>query len=83
MYGKQAYYNSPVKNPQYPAFTGTAPLGVTFAILAVLFGLIWGRKRMSQPPVATFLLISYAVATLFFIGREVYWRGLPNSVGWG
>lgn len=58
--------------------SGTAPLGVTFAILAVLFGLIWGRRRMSQQPVATFFLISYAVATLLFIGWGIYWRGLPQ-----
>lgn len=56
---------------------GTAPLGVTFAALAVLFGLIWGRKRMSQPLTA-FFFISYAVAILFFIGWGIYWRGLPQ-----
>ena len=58
--------------------SGTAPLAGIFAILAVLFGLIWGRKRMTQQPVATFFFISYAVAVLFFIGCGVYWRGLPQ-----
>jgi hypothetical protein len=57
---------------------GTAPLGVTFAILAVLFGLIWGRKRISQQPLVTFFFISYAIAMLFFIGWGIYWRGLPQ-----
>ena len=57
---------------------GTAPLGVTFAFLAGLFGLIWGRRRISQQPVATFFFISYAVATLFFIGWGIYWQGLPQ-----
>jgi hypothetical protein len=57
---------------------GTAPLGVTFAVLVVLFGLIWGRKKMSQQPLTTFFFISYTVATLFFIGWGIYWQGLPQ-----
>lgn len=57
---------------------GTAPLGVTFAVLVVLFGLIWGRKKMSQQPLVTFFFISYTVAMLFFIGWGIYWRGLPQ-----
>ncbi len=57
---------------------GTAPLGVTFAILVVLFGLIWSRKRMRQQSLLTFFFISYAVAALFFIGWGIYWRGLPQ-----
>jgi len=57
---------------------GTAPLGVTFAVLVVLFGLIWGRKKMGQQPLTTFFFISYTVATLFFIGWGIYWQGLPQ-----
>ena len=57
---------------------GTAPLGVTFAVLAGLFGLIWGRKRMRQQPITTFFFVSYIVSTLFFIGWGIYWRGLPQ-----
>lgn len=57
---------------------GTAPLGVTFATLAILFGLIWGRKKTSQQPLFAFFLISYAVATLLFIGWGIYWQGLPQ-----
>lgn len=57
---------------------GTAPLGVTFAILIALSGLIWGRKRMKQQPLLAFFFISYAVAALFFIGWGIYWRGLPQ-----
>ncbi len=57
---------------------GTAPLGVTFAFLAGLFGLIWGRRKIRQRPVATFFFISYSVATLFFAGWGIYWQGLPQ-----
>ena len=57
---------------------GTAPLGVTFAVLVVLFGLIWGRKKMSQQPLVTFFVMSYTVATFFFIGWGIYWLGLPQ-----
>lgn len=58
--------------------SGTAPLGVTFAVLVAVFGLVWGRKGMSQRPVATFFFISYIVAALFFIGWGIYWQGLPQ-----
>jgi hypothetical protein len=58
--------------------SGTAPLGVTFAVLVAVLGLIWGRKNMSRKPVATFFIISYIVATLFFLGWGIYWQGLPQ-----
>lgn len=57
---------------------GTAPLGVSYAVLAVIFGVIWGRRDMGRRPVATFFLISCLVAILFIIGWGVYWRGLPQ-----
>jgi hypothetical protein len=53
-------------------------LGVTFAVLVAVLGLIWGRKNMSRKPVATFFIISYIVATLFFLGWGIYWQGLPQ-----
>ena len=58
--------------------SGTAPLGVTFAVLAAVFGLVWCRKGMSHRPIATFFFISYVVAALFFIGWGIYWQGLPQ-----
>jgi len=57
---------------------GTAPLGITFSVLVILFGLIWGRKRMSQQPLLIFFFISYAIAIILFIGWGIYWRGLPQ-----
>lgn len=57
---------------------GTAPLGITFAVLVALFGLIWGRKQMSRQPLLTFFFISYVVALVFFIGWAIYWGGLPQ-----
>jgi len=57
---------------------GTAPLGITFAVLAVIFCGIWGRKRLAQQPVLTFFLASYAVAVLLFIGWGIYHQGLPQ-----
>lgn len=57
---------------------GTAPLGVTFALLAVLFGLVWGRKVIRQRPLLIFFFTSFLVATAFFIGWAIYWGGLPE-----
>jgi hypothetical protein len=57
---------------------GTAPLGITFAAGVTLFGLVWGRKRFKQQPLLLFFFITYLVATLFFAGWGIYWRGLPE-----
>jgi len=56
----------------------TAPLGVTFAILVTMLGLIWGRKRFSQRPMLLFFFVTCIVATVFFAGWGVYWHGLPE-----
>ncbi len=57
---------------------GTAPLGVSFAVLVTAMGWIMGRKRIRQQPLLTFFLVSYSVATAFFIGWAIYWGGLPE-----
>jgi hypothetical protein len=57
---------------------GTAPLGVSFAVLVTVLGWILGRKRMRQQPLLTFFLISYSISTIFFIGWAIYWGGLPE-----
>ena len=57
---------------------GTAPLGVSFAVLVTALGWILGRKKMRQRPLLIFFLVSYSVATAFFIGWAIYWGGLPE-----
>lgn len=57
---------------------GTAPLGVTFAALATLFGMTRGRRSLRQQPLLAFFFIAYALATLLFAGWGVYWHGLPQ-----
>ena len=57
---------------------GTAPLGIPFAILVTVLGWIPGRKGMHQRPLLTFFLISYTVATVFFVGWAIYWSGFPE-----
>jgi hypothetical protein len=57
---------------------GTAPLGLPFAALVTLFGLVWGRKRFRQQPLLAFFFTGYLVATIFFVGWAIYWRGLPQ-----
>lgn len=57
---------------------GTAPLGIPFVLLAVVFGLVRGRKRLGKQPLATLFFVSYVVAMVFFIGWGVYWKGLPQ-----
>jgi len=55
----------------------TAPLGVTFSVLATLFIIIFARKRISQQPLVTFFLISYALAMLLFLVWGIINGGLP------
>jgi hypothetical protein len=55
----------------------TAPLGVTFPILATLFIVIWARKGLGQQPIVTFFLISYALSILLFLIWGMMWGGLP------
>ena len=57
---------------------GTAPLGIPFAILVTVLGWILWRKGMHQRPLLTFFLISYTVATVFFVGWAIYWSGFPE-----
>ncbi len=57
---------------------GTAPLGVTFAILVTLLGLIWGWKRFGQQPLLLFFFVVCIVATVLFAGWAIYWHGLPE-----
>jgi len=57
---------------------GTVPLGLPFAALVTLFGLVWGHKRFRQQPLLAFFFAGYLVATVLFIGWAIYWRGLPQ-----
>ena len=56
----------------------TTPLGVPFAALFTLFGLIWGRTKLKQQPLLLFSVAAYLTAVLFFAGWAIYWRGLPE-----
>ena len=57
---------------------GTAPLGVTFAVLTVLFILVWGRRRFGRQPLLTFFFMSYALAVVLFAVWGIWHRGLPQ-----
>ncbi len=57
---------------------GMAPLGVPFAVLVTLFGLVWGRSKLRQQPLTAFFFVTYLVATILFIGWGLYWGGLPE-----
>ena len=56
----------------------TTPMGVTFAVLALLFIVIWGRKGLRRQPLLFFFFIAYLLAALFFAGWGIYWGGLPE-----
>ncbi len=55
----------------------TVALGLPFAALVVLFGLISERKRLAQRPVLAFFFVACLFASLAFAGWGLYWRGFP------
>jgi hypothetical protein len=57
---------------------GTALLGIPFALIVILAGLVWGRGKLREQPLLLFFLVSYVVAMLFMAGWGVYWGGLPE-----
>jgi hypothetical protein len=57
---------------------GTALLGIPFALIVIVVGLVWGRNTLREQPLLFFFLVSYVVAMLFFAGWGLYWGGLPE-----
>ena len=55
----------------------TAPLGVTFSIMATLFIAIWAGKGLNRQPVVTFFLVGYALSCILFLIWGIMWGGLP------
>jgi hypothetical protein len=56
----------------------TALVGIPFAVVVTIAGLIWGRGHFRQQPLLAFFWISYLIATLFVIGWAIRWGGLPE-----
>lgn len=57
---------------------GTALLGIPFALIVIVVGLVWGRDKLREQPLLFFFLVSCVVALLFFAGWGLYWGGLPE-----
>jgi hypothetical protein len=53
-------------------------LGLPFSIILVLFGIIWGRNKLTQRPLLAFFFITCLVALLLFTGWGLYWGGFPQ-----
>jgi hypothetical protein len=56
----------------------TVPMSFPFAIVVMLFGLIWVRKKFKKQPLLLFFFVAYLVATLFLTGWGIYWGGWPE-----
>jgi hypothetical protein len=56
----------------------TVPMGLPFAILAALIGLLAGRTRRNHRPLLLFFTVAAVVASLFFIGWGIYYGGWPE-----
>ncbi len=52
---------------------GTAPLGVSFALIASLFILLKARNNLAYEPLVRFFLVAYLLASVIFILWAVYW----------
>lgn len=58
----------------------TAPLGVPFAALVILFVGARGRKELRKQPLLTFFATAYVLALVLFVGWALYWQGSDCSV---
>jgi hypothetical protein len=56
----------------------TTPLGLPFALLIVLFTLVWGRNKLASQPVLAFFFLTCLVAGLLFASWGIYWGGFPQ-----
>ena len=56
----------------------TVALGLPFALIVVIFTLIWGRNKLAQRPVLSFFFVTCLVAILLFTSWGVYWGGFPQ-----
>lgn len=57
---------------------GTAPLGIPFAVLVGIFGLVAGRRQWQSQPLLLFLLVSSLISLVLFSAWAIYWSGLPQ-----
>jgi hypothetical protein len=58
---------------------GTAPLGVTFAVLVAVFAAGWGRRRGLRQPVLALFLYGYTFSVVLFAVWAAIWHGhLPQ-----
>jgi hypothetical protein len=53
-------------------------LGLPFTLIIALFGLIWGRKKLSVLPVLAFFLASCLLAFVLLAGWGLFWGGFPQ-----
>ena len=62
---------------------GTALLGIPFATVVVIVGLI-GRKQLRQQPVTAFFFAAHLLALALFLIWFLRWGGLPqfSELGW-
>ena len=56
----------------------TVALGLPFALIVVIFTLIWSRKLLAVRPVLAFLFVTCLLAILLFTGWGLYWGGFPQ-----
>ncbi len=57
---------------------GTVPVGLPFAVLAVIFILVWGRRRLNQQPLLFWFLTAYSLAILLFAIWGIWHQGFPG-----
>jgi hypothetical protein len=56
---------------------GTVPVGLPFALLVTLYGLVM-RHRLREQPVSAFFFAAHLLALILLTGWGIYWRGFPQ-----
>jgi hypothetical protein len=56
----------------------TVPMGLTFAILTIIFIIIWSRGKLNQKPLTLMFLTSYSLALILFAIWGIWQHGFPG-----
>lgn len=56
----------------------TTPMGVPFALLAVIFGFMLWRNKINRQPLLSVFLVGYLIAVILFAIWGIWQHGLPE-----
>jgi hypothetical protein len=56
----------------------TVPMGLTFAVLAIIFIVVFSRANLNQKPLSVLFLTGYSLALILFVIWGAWHQGFPG-----